>query len=697
MEYLYSINTIKPKGAGMSNESRLMRLNTAFARHSSLPVCFTGRVLVETDKAVYVYGHGTLEAQTHFGACCKCGRALSHPGSLLLGIGPVCLGSWGMRDEMIRGKSEEEINMIIGKIIRDQRVDCWIPKSCIKIGDPTVEAIDVPLDHPKLKTKSVNCTRRCSQIKFQNGSLGIKIEFNNKATFYEDIANVKTLSGRHFHSNENPKFWTCPLVLESLERLKSWGFTLSDKLEEFLANSKLHVDSMASIDVPGLKGKLFTYQSKGVAFIEAKNGRALIADEMGLGKTVEALAWLQLRPEKRPALIVCPASAKLQWARMAEDWMPSPNVQVLSGTGADCTITGEIVVINYDILRDWLEVLQSIHLQVLILDEIHYIKNSKALRTKAVKQISEGVPHVIGLSGTPIENRPIEAYNAIKVIDRSVVSNRWDYGKRFCGAYHNGFGWNFNGATNTDELHRLLVNSIMIRRLKKDVLTDLPPKIRSFVPMALQNTEEYNRVENDFIGWVREIKGPTAARRASNAEQLAKIEALKQVAVTGKIDSMVEWVRDFIEIKKLVCFCTHKATVNRLMSEFGETAVKIDGSTPPNQRLDIVDLFQKRDEIKLFVGNVKAAGVAITLTASDSVAFLELPWTPGALDQAEDRVHRITQSKQVTVYYLLAFNSIEERIARMLDHKRLVKDSVLDGTDTPAESLLEELINSYIE
>jgi len=542
---------------------------------------------------------------------------------------------------------------------------------------------------------SQNLERSAQLIKENNGNPIIKITFPFNR---DDLDHVKTLSGRKFHGSQYPKFWTCPLKVDSAESLKWWGFKLDQELEAFLEKKKLHVNQVEEIQIPGLGGKLFPFQKKGVAFIEAKDGRALIADEMGLGKTVQALAWLQLHPEKRPAIIVVPASLKLNWEREARAWMSNPKTQILSGTKTDIPLTEDIIIINYDILSAWVGKLQQYNAQVLITDECHFYKSNTAKRTKATKMLGKKIPHVIALSGTPVVNRPVEMYNALKLIDDTVVPNFWIYAQRYCGAKHNGFGWDFSGASHTEELHEKLVNTIMLRRLKKDVLKDMPDKIYSILPIEIDNPSEYEHAEWDFISWVSENKGEGAAKKASNAEAFAQIEALKQLAVKGKMKQAVEWIENFLDIDgKLIVFATHKNTIDTLMQKFGNRAVKVDGSVFGQARQDTIDRFQNDKTCRLFVGNIKAAGVGITLTAASNVAFLELPWTPGELTQAEDRCHRIGQKNAVNVYYLIASNTIDEKIARTLDSKRKVLDSVLDGKETEQESLLSTLINEYKE
>jgi SWI/SNF-related matrix-associated actin-dependent regulator 1 of chromatin subfamily A len=236
----------------------------------------------------------------------------------------------------------------------------------------------------------------------------------------------------------------------------------------------------------------------------------------------------------------------------------------------------------------------------------------------------------------------------------------------------------------------------MIRRLKKDVLQDLPDKQYSFTPIEIDNEKEYENAERDFIAFVRATKGDKAATRASNAQALAEIEGLKQLAVKGKLKVVKTWIQDFLDDDgKLVVFAHHKFVIDSLMETFKEVAVKLDGSVSQTDRQKAIDDFQNVPSIRLFIGNIKAAGVGCTLTAASNVAFVELPWTPGDLSQAEDRCHRIGQKDSVNIHYLLSVGTIEEKIAHMLDTKRKVLASVHDGEEAVIESMLSELMNDY--
>ncbi len=548
-----------------------------------------------------------------------------------------------------------------------------------------------PIEIPKKKEK------RTAII--EKGKIKIQFPFDR-----EVLDKIRDIPGRRFHGDSFPKYWTAPISYDAVKILVENKFEIDPELIAILreagqAEETPIVEAVKISNIPGLKRTLFPYQMEGVSYIESKQGNALIGDEMGLGKTIQALAWLQLHPEKRPAIILCPAHLKLNWAKEIQMTLSDNlNTQILQGS-KPYPITGEIIIINYDILKNWVEELQKIKANVLIFDEAHYIKSNSALRTKATKKLAKEIPHRIALTGTPIVNRPIEGFNIVQVINKTVFPNFMSYARRYCNAHHNGFGWDFSGSANKEELHQKLTETIMIRRKKADVLPDLPSKLYSYIPMEICNTTEYKRAEADFIAFLAETKGKKAAEKASQAEHLVRIEALKQLAVQGKIKQAIQWIRDFLDTngQKLVVFGVHKTVVDALMEEFKEEAVKVDGSVSATKRDEAVTAFQEDPNVKLFVGNIQAAGTGLTLTAASAVAFLELPWTPGELAQAEDRCHRIGQKDTVNVYYLLADNTIETEIAQLLDEKKAVLNAVLDGKEVEETQLLEVLIKKYKE
>jgi SNF2 family DNA or RNA helicase len=287
-------------------------------------------------------------------------------------------------------------------------------------------------------------------------------------------------------------------------------------------------------------------------------------------------------------------------------------------------------------------------------------------------------------------------FNTINVVKPGLISF-WAYVHQYCAAKNTRWGWDFSGASNTEELHRLLSDTIMIRRLKKDVLKDLPPKIKTVLPLEMEDkvAREYRYAESNLIEWLQSKEGKKAAERAQMSETLVRIEKLKQLAFQAKKKSVLAWIDEFYETgEKLVVFCTHKTTVEELKTRYKEVCVVLDGSTSMKDRQKAVDDFQNNPEVKIFIGNLNAAGVGITLTASSNVAFVELGWSPGLHSQASDRCHRIgSKGDSINTYYLIAEDTIEEEIAALLDKKMKVLDQVLDGKETEDESLLCELLD----
>jgi SWI/SNF-related matrix-associated actin-dependent regulator 1 of chromatin subfamily A len=523
-------------------------------------------------------------------------------------------------------------------------------------------------------------------VKDSNGKKLIKMKFPpNK----KDIDLIKTLPIRNYHSNLD--CWSVPLTKKNLEKVISWEFIIDKRLEMFLIGGEDE-----HFEPPGLNGILRPFQNIGVQFMEQHNGCALIADEQGLGKTIETIAWLQLHPEIQSTLIVVPASVKINWQREIVSWMnPVPNVQILSGQ-KPYKIIGDIIIINYDIVTYWTKQLLKKEFEVIILDEAHFVKNSSTKRSKAIKILKKSITHRIALTGTPIENSPYEIFNAINFVDPTIFPDKWAFIWEFCSPVNNGFGWDFSGHANTAKLHQKLITTIMLRRLKKDVLPELPAKIRTIVPIELDNKQIYQKAENSYKAFVKENEANgTLTKSFLNAK--ARTEGLKQIAVQGKLNGVIEWIKDYLETeKKLVIVTTHTFVIEELLKAFPKISVRLDGSTTGNARQEAIDSFQNDLHINLFIVNLKAGGIVITLTAASNMLIVELGWNPKQMDQVEDRIHRIGQTRGVNIYYAIAQNTIEEKIAMLLDKKRKVVDAITDGIETENESLLMELMRDYL-
>ncbi|MEA3301816.1 MAG: DEAD/DEAH box helicase, partial [Pseudomonadota bacterium] len=404
-------------------------------------------------------------------------------------------------------------------------------------------------------------------------------------------------------------------------------------------------------------------------------------------------------PELRPAVVVCPATLKSNWLIEARAWLETDERIVVVNSGKTKSLDADIIIINYELMKKWVQALQSIRPKILVADESHMLKTPAAARSKAVKELASVTPHKIFLTGTPVLSRPGELWNQLQILDPAQYPDSrfvaWHI--RYAGAYKGRFGWDFSGASNLDELAASL-KTIMIRRTKEQVLPELPAKRRQTLLVSINNRREYNKADKEFMAWLIEQKGAEAADRASHVEQLAKIEYLRQIAIRGKMKQVQDSIKTFLlNGEKLVVFATHRATIDTLMSEFGGQAVKIVGGMSGKQKQESIDAFQNDPDVRLFIGNIKAAGVGITLTAASNVAFLELPWTPSDLEQAEDRLHRIGQSNAVNVCFFLAEGTIDATIATMLDTKGSIIDQIMSNPAGAGLNLLDLLQEAILD
>lgn len=428
--------------------------------------------------------------------------------------------------------------------------------------------------------------------------------------------------------------------------------------------------------------KPYAYQSDGALQIERFGGRALLADEQGLGKTLTSLLWARRNPEARPAVVVCPASVKYNWQAEALRHF-GLRADVLEGTRPPAqSLAGAapLLVLNYEIVGAWLKHLKALRPRLVILDEAQAVCNRKAQRSKNAKALCEGVPHVIALSGTPLVNRPAELWQVLNLVRPDLFPKFWPFAQRYAGPELKRWGWTFNGATNLDELNKILRETVMIRRLKKDVLRELPPKRRASVTLPLAGPQEYLRAERNFLNWLNAIDAARAAR-ASRAEQVARLTYLRCLVGRLKLPAVFQWIDDYLEgcDDKLVVFGVHKEVLGPLAQRYQGECVTVDGSVVGRNRQKAVDRFQADPNTRLFFGNIKAAGKGLTLTAAPAVAMVEFPWTPGDLAQAEDRIHRIGQTREACIYFLTAKDTVEDKLVRVIGRKQAVLDQTLDG------------------
>ena len=447
---------------------------------------------------------------------------------------------------------------------------------------------------------------------------------------------------------------------------------------------------------PGIEkiaeGSLYPYQADGVAFLLSKK-RAILADDMGLGKTRQAIVAMEAGCPDGTVLVVCPASLKLNWRREILILDSDASIEVL-GVDKNPTNTPRWIIVNYDLLGKYTERLQAIDWAGIILDEAHFIKNASKRTSHCLKLLgvqAEACAPVIGpeyvflLTGTPMTNRPKDLFNLFRCVGHPASRSFLSFAKRFCDAYRNDYGWVTTGASNLDELN-LLMKEVSIRRLKDEVL-DLPPKVRSWVPVDISSSKAALNAIDAFLAWYAD----TDPSQPNDTAFLARLTKVRTALHKAKFAAVSERIKDVIATgEKVIVFTCFTDGIERHKKKLGDKAVTITGSDTPQKRMDAVDRFQTDPTVRVALCNIIAGGVGITLTAGTHVIFQDLDWVPANHAQAEDRCYRLGQDKRVTVEYFHAAGTLDGYIAELLQQKMALIAAV-EAEDVPDTSLLADI------
>jgi SWI/SNF-related matrix-associated actin-dependent regulator 1 of chromatin subfamily A len=466
--------------------------------------------------------------------------------------------------------------------------------------------------------------------------------------------------------------------------LKQLGIYESDLEASRAVSSDLVIPSP-----PGLE--YLPYQKAGIAFTMRRNN-VLIGDEMGLGKTIQALGAINADDSVRKVLVICPATLKINWTREAEKWLVREfSIGIASGAKGHKKVwpDTDFVVINFEIVKYHLEDIRSTEWDMLIIDEAHYLRNPKAQRTQKILGFRDPATlkfrvhpikarRKIYLTGTPIVNRPKELWPLVHSLDPNTFDSAWVFTRRYC-----------EDKSKLEELQKKLRTSVMVRRLKEDVLKELPPKVRQVIeiPSIPSAINAEHRVLDRCNSILEELRSAVAAaeicdepgeyeeavRALSEAKKVAfeEISRVRRDTALVKAPLVAKYAKEIFEDseEKIIIFAHHNDVIDILMEEFGDEAVRIDGRVALKKRQEAVDRFQNDPSVKYFVYSISTA-VGTTLTASSRVLFAELDWVPGNISQAEDRSHRFGQENTVFVQHLVLEGSIDARMAEVLIEKQ---------------------------
>ncbi len=492
--------------------------------------------------------------------------------------------------------------------------------------------------------------------------------------------------------------WVEKLLVEKDKSYHVWGKVLSgETIHEFWlpkgALIKTHTIKNVNIDYSKYSHRPPLEHQKIAIEKLAGSKRFILADDMGLGKTTSTII-AALETGVKKILIICPASLKINWQREIENYTDR---SVYIAEGKNFSQEHDFIIVNYDILKNFYDLkdkekseIYKSNFDLIIIDEAHYVQNGQAQRTKLVNSFVKSVDKLWLLTGTPMTSRPMNYFNLLSLIESPVAQNWMAYAIRYCQGYQFKAGnrkvWNVTGASNLEEL-RDRTSRQVLRRLKTEVL-DLPDKIISPVYLRLKS-KLYEGLMGEYYDWYENKTDESS----SLTVQFSKLMKVRQVIAEEKINDTIELAQNIIDQgKKVIIFTNFTNTLNKIADHFGKQAVRLDGSTSKPMRQHAVDQFQDNEKITVFVGNLKAAGVGLTLTAAEAVIMNDLSFVPSDHSQAEDRAYRYGQKSNVSVYYPIFENTIEGAIYDILIKKKNIFETVM-GDNLDKADFIEEVMN----
>lgn len=409
--------------------------------------------------------------------------------------------------------------------------------------------------------------------------------------------------------------------------------------------------------------------------------------------TIQGLAVSEYFSNK--TLIICPNPLKYNWVNEINKFIENANIFVCSGQKVSNIFVpddADFYIINYEILQYWKDKLDKLKCNFLIVDEGHNIKDRITKKTKNVIKLSRKIPYILVMTGTPIENKPIDLWPQLMAINHKWFPSWLEFAKRYNGAVMGTFGWEMKSPTNVKELHDFLLKNCMIRRKKREVLKELPARNREVIALQIDNRREYNEADNDILNWIKKNKPHLNLDKAAKCTALAKLDNLKLIAAKGKVRQVVEWINQNSPNIKIVVFCYHKE-IMQLLQYHIKDSVSIYQEMPVKKRQEVIDDFQNNDKKRVFISTCKIGGTGLTLTASSLLVMMQYPWTASLIDQAESRIDRIGQTAEsIDIIHFVGKDTVEEDIAEIIDSKLSASKRIIDGEEAEKTDLIMELL-----
>ena len=469
-------------------------------------------------------------------------------------------------------------------------------------------------------------------------------------------------------------------------------------------------------DLPkALLKNLYRFQKQGIIFGIKKYSRLLIADEMGVGKTVQAIGLSCLYQKDWPVLVICPSSLKFAWRDEITLWLgeilKKDEVQVIKHSKNEFKEDKKYYIISYDLSVRMIDKIIEKKFNYIIADEAHYLKSRSAKRTMSLTPILQRSKRVVLLTGTPILAKPMEIFSLLHILRPDKFKGFKEFGTRYCDPKMLPFGLiDWSGSSNSRELNSIL-NKLMIRRLKKDVLSQLPPKKRQKIEIATDSKvikrlkifmEKSSKKFEELLGTQIELdklginaedinisnkkEKDSDNKSKDNEEESILNKFNKAYSMTG--EAKLPGIRDYVNYLvdnscKFLIFAHHSEVLDAIEDVIIDDKIgyiRIDGKVAIDKRQDLVNKFQTDEECLVAILSITACATGLTLTKASTVVFAELHFTPSIMIQAEDRAHRIGQDAGcVNIHYLVGEDTLDVLLFRKLNEKQNIVSTTLDN------------------
>lgn len=517
--------------------------------------------------------------------------------------------------------------------------------------------------------------------------------------------------------NHTAKAWVVPISFKEVV----YHISKTQKASHIIIKNNLpeKIDTIPkmpklSIEIPLKKGKMRPYQEEGVErMMQLK--KVINGDQPGLGKTLQSIIatiGLEMKGELSfPVLVICPSALKINWKREYEIWtykkamVLTDNVKTTYHRFWEMGQT-DIFIVNYESLKKYFvksmpdkknlklssQIIMDERVEMfksVIIDESHRLKDPNSIQAKITLQITKNKENIFMLTGTPVLNKPIDLFAQLAIIQKL---------KQFGGI--KGFKTRYcqggRGASNLAELNYLLNVNCFFQRKKEDVLKDFPPISMQNTIVSITNLNEFNKVKNEFLEFLRNSDFTDAEiKKKMNAQIIVQLRMLLQISAVGKIEAAKEHINEVVNSgQKIVVFCTHQIVVDLLKKEY-KKAVTVTGKDNAIEKQRSVDCFQTNPSIDIIIVNYKAGGVGITLTTASELLLIELPWTQADVEQAVARCHRLGQNRPVRATVLLGEHTLDNWLYDLIQKKKAIANTITGTDDDVPVSVVNKVLDFF--